>query len=147
MEESKQNESEENQLAKAYTYLNIASKLYKERTTRSLAKDVINATYHQAHDSSDEKSVDDYVDQDLADIVNFHLNSVIYNVELAVIDGSSIKLAVRSMPGKAEDIIDGLYSKEGILKITPEGTKSTVAVPIENITSIVVHEGTVSDEQ
>ena len=144
MEESKQVESEENELARVYTYLKIASKLYKNRTNRDLVKDVINDQYSQEDNKVESK--EEYIDKDLSNLVDFHLNSVMYTVELGIIDGSCIKLSVRSMTNKSEDIIDNLYKSEGILKITPQGTSSTVAVPVENITSISVHEE-VSDEQ
>lgn len=141
MEESKQ---VENELARVYTYLKIASRLYKNRTDRDLVKDIINDTYHQEDNTVE--STEKYIDKDLYNLVNFHLKSVMYTVELAIIDGSCIKLSVRSMPNKSEDIIDSLYKSEGILKITPQGTKSTVAVPIENVMSISVHEGDPKDD-
>lgn len=144
MEESKQVESEENELARVYAYLKIASKLYKNRTDRDLIKDVINDKYSQ--EDSTLESKEEYVDKDLASLVGFHLKSIMYTVELGIIDGSCIKLSVRSMPNKSEDIIDSLYKSDGILKITPQGTHSTVAVPIENVTSISVHEGDSKDD-
>lgn len=145
MEESKQVESEENELARVYAYLKIASKLYKNRTDRDLVKDVINDRYSQENDIVESK--EEYIDNDLANLVNFHLNSVMYTVELGIIDGSCIKLSVKSMPNKSEDIIDSLYKSDGILKITPQGTHSTVAVPIENVTSISVHERDLKDDE
>jgi len=145
MEESKQVESEENELARVYAYLKIASKLYKNRTDRDLVKDVINNKYSQ--EDSTLESKEEYVDKDLASLVGFHLKSIRYTVELGIIDGSCIKLSVRSMPNKSEDIIDSLYKSDGILKITPQGTHSTVAVPIENVTSISVHEGDPKDDE
>lgn len=143
MEESQQAESEENELARVYTYLKIANKLYKNRTNRNLVKDVINDKYSQ--ENSTVESKEEYIDKDLASLVNFNLKSVIYTVELSIIDGSCIKLSVRAMPNKSEDIIDSLYKSEGILKITPQGTHSTVGVLVKNITSIIVHEGDPKD--
>jgi len=145
MKESQQAESEENELARVYAYLKIASKLYKNRTNRDLVKDVINDNYFQ--EKGTVKSKEEYIDEDLANLVYFHLNSVMYTVELGIIDGSCIKLSVRSMPNKSEDIIDSLYKSDGILKITPQGTHSTVGVPTENITSIIVHEGDQKDDE
>lgn len=145
MEKAQQAESEESELARVYTYLKIASKLYKNRTNRDLVKDVINNKYSQ--EKGTVKSKEEYIDEDLANLVNFHLKSVMYTVELGIIDGSCIKLSVRAMPNKSEDIIDSLYNSEGILKITPQGTHSTVGVPTENITSIIVHEGDPKDDE
>lgn len=144
MEESKQVESEEDELARVYAYLKIASKLYKNRTDRDLVKDVINDKYSQ--EDSTVESKEEYIDKDLASLVSFHLKSIMYTVELGIIDGSCIKLSVRAMPNKSEDIIDSLYKSDGILKITPQGTHSTVGVPTENITSIIVHEGDPKDD-
>ena len=144
MEESKQVESEENELARVYTYLKIASKLYKNRTDRDLVKDVINDQYSQ--EDSKVESKEEYIDKDLYNLVDFHLNSVMYTVEIGIIDGSCINLSIRNMPNKSEDIIDNIYKSEGILKMTPQGTNLTVAVPVENIISISVREETVSDE-
>ena len=145
MEKSQQAESEEDELARVYAYLKIASKLYKNRTNRDLVKDVINDNYFQ--EKGTVKSKEEYIDEDLANLVYFHLNSVMYTVELGIIDGSCIKLSVKGMPNKSEDIIDSLYNSEGILKITPQGTHSTVGVPTENITSIIVHEGDPKDDE
>lgn len=144
MEESKQVESEENELARVYSYLKIANKLYKNRTNRDLVRDVINDKYSQEDSTAESKK--EYIENDLASLVSFHLKSVMYTVELGIIDGSCIKLSVRAMPNKSEDIIDSLYKSEGILKITPQGTHSTVGVPTENITSIIVHEGDPKDD-
>lgn len=143
MEESQQTESEENELARVYTYLKIASKLYKNRTNRELVKDIINDKYSQEESTSESKK--EYIEKDLASLVSFHLKSVMYTVELGIIDGSCIKLSVRAMPNKSEDIIDSLYKSEGILKITPQGTHSTIGVLVKNITSIIVHEGDPKD--
>lgn len=143
MEESQQAESEENELARVYTYLKIASKLYKNRTNRELVKDIINDKYSQEESTVESKK--EYIEKDLASLVSFHLKSVMYTVELGIIDGSCIKLSVRAMPNKSEDIIDSLYKSEGILKITPQDTHSTIGVPTENITSIIVHEGDPKD--
>lgn len=144
MEESNQVENEENELARVYAYLKIARKLYKNRTDRDLIKDVINDKYSQ--EDSTVKAKEEYIDNDLASLVSFHLKSIMYTVELGIIDGSCIKLSVRSMPNRSEDIIDSLYRSDGILKITPQGTHSTVAVPVENVTSISVHEGDPKDD-
>lgn len=144
MEESQQAESEENELTRVYTYLKIASKLYKNRTNRNLVQDVINDKYSQEDSTAESKK--EYIENDLANLVSFHLKSVMYTVELGIIDGSCIKLAVKAMPNKSEDIIDNLYKSEGVLKITPQGTHSTVGVPVKNITSIMVHEGNPKDD-
>ena len=144
MEKDNQADSEENELAKVYSYLNIAKKLYQKETNRNLIKDIIN--YNPTENFQKVPNETPYIDADLEQLVSFHLHSVRYTVELGIIDGSSVKLMVNSLPNKAEDIVDNLYNSDGIIKICPTGTKSTFAVPVENVTSISVHEETADNE-